>query len=77
MKQTKPKKWEVEEFLVYRTSWKFFNRKIEKDWQDEGGATIATSAYNALRVQLEILKELQFLNNQSLPPPKKPNHPTP
>ena len=47
------------DFLENRTDWRFFERLL-KNYTDQG--KIVNENTLAIRIQLEILKELQFLN---------------
>lgn len=53
---------EKQEYLDNQTSWKFLEKKAKTAMGDGLGSMVAVS----LRVQLEILKELQYMNRKSL-----------
>lgn len=54
------------EFAGSRTSWKFFDRHLNKDNDGLVIRAIESGSYEAwqLRILLEILKELQYLNDR-------------
>lgn len=49
------------EFLDQRTSWKFYNRLLEQKTNFKENFLFDAMS---LRIQLEILKELQFMNDK-------------
>ena len=61
MKQTKAKI--KEEFFNHRTSWKWFERHIKRFYLDSGPPM--TKEEINFWLQLQILKELQFMNDTS------------
>ena len=57
---------EKKDFLVNRVSWKYLMRKVNEDKKENDGLGIANITDHLLRCNLEILKELQFINDKDL-----------